>query len=126
MIVDEWGANLLGVETPGFALRPGFVCAAAWPFVMWRASVSVSERVLGFSAIWQWASGRMASGIWPCGLWTLAAWRGLICARCPCPNGALWWLAPAGTKRPTMGFSLIGALPGLNQRRQGGRECAVR
>ena len=68
----------------------------------------------------------MASGIWPCGLWTLAAWRGLICARCPCPNGALWWLAPAGTKRPFMGFSLIGALPGLGHRRQGGRECAVR
>ena len=91
-----------------------------------RVLSSMRERVLGLSAVWPSVSGRMAFGIWPYGLWTLAAWRGLICARCPCPNGALWWLAPAGTKRPTMGFSLIGALPGLNQRRQGGRECAVR
>ena len=91
-----------------------------------RVLGSMRERVLGVSAVWPSVSGRMAFGIWPCGLWTLAAWRGLICARCPCPNGALWWLASARTKRPTMGFSLIGALPGLGQRRQGGRECAVR
>ena len=25
MITDEWSVNLLGVETPGFTLRPGFV-----------------------------------------------------------------------------------------------------
>ena len=91
-----------------------------------RVLSSMRERVLGLSAVWPSVSGRMAFGIWPCGLWTLAAWRGLICARCPCPNGALWWLASARTKRPTMGFSLIGALPGLGQRQQGGRECAVR
>ena len=95
-------------------------------------------------------SRRMAFGIWPCGLWTLAAWRGLFCASsrlgvrgyqgrmvsnlpspCPstcyrCPDGALWWLASARTKRPTMGFSLIGAFPAYEPRRQGGRECAVR
>ena len=94
--------------------------------------------------------GRVAVGIWPYGLWTLAAWRGLICASsrlgvrgyqgrmvsnlpspCPstcyrCPDGALWWLASARTIRPSMGFSLIGAFPAFEPRRQGGRECAVR
>ena len=39
MIVDEWGANPSGMETSGFALRPGFRERA------WCASVSVHERV---------------------------------------------------------------------------------
>ena len=49
----------------------------------WRSERErvVRERVFGLSAVWPSDSGRMASGIWPCGLWTLAAWRGLICAR---------------------------------------------
>jgi len=118
----------------------------------WRTELRervLRERVLGLSAVWPSGSGRMASGIWPCGLWTLAAWRFLILharlgvrgnqgrmvcnlpSPCPstchrCPDGALWWLASARTKRPTMGFSLIGALPAYEPRRQGGRECAVR
>ena len=36
MIIDEWSANLLGVETLGFALRPGFGRVRVW-----CASVSV-------------------------------------------------------------------------------------
>ena len=87
---------------------------------------SIRDRVLGISDVWPSDSGRMASGIWPYGLWTLAAWRGLICARSPVPQWCPLVVNPCGDARPTMGFSLIGALAGLDQRRQGGRECAVR
>ena len=61
--------------------------SAVWPAIR---CASVSSRACPRSlAVWRADSGRVASGIWPYGLWTLAAWRGLICARCPCPNGAL-------------------------------------
>ena len=46
--------------------RVSWVLSAVWPLMC--ASVSSESR-------------RMAFGFWPYGLWTLAAWRGLICAR---------------------------------------------
>ena len=93
------------------------------------ASVSSVSRPCGrqlCSRVCPRSLGRVAVGFWPYGLWTLAAWRCLICARKPVPQWCPMVVNPCGDARPTMGFSLIGALPGLDQRRQGGRECAVR
>ena len=111
-----------------------------------RVLGSMRERVLGVSpygvwnlAVWPLVSGRVASGLSPRGVTSFVHARlgvrgnqgRMVCnlpSPCPstcyrCPDGALWWLASAKTKRPTMGFSLIGALPAYEPRRQGGREC---
>ena len=104
---------------------------------------TVSGRVAsGLSPYGVVVSGRMASGLSPYGVASFVharlgvrGYQGRMVSNLPspcpstcyrCPDGALWWLASARTKRPTMGFSLIGALPAFEPRRQGGRECAVR
>ena len=91
------------------------------------------ERVLGLSAVWPLVCASVSSDSRPCGRWTLAVWpldsRRVawphLCTL-PVPQWCPMVVNPCGDARPTMGFSLIGALPGLDQRRQGGRECAVR
>ena len=107
-----------------------------------RTCPCVRVRVSRTLAVWRSGSRRMAFGFSPYGVSSFVharlgvrGYQGRMVSNLPspcpstcyrCPDGALWWLASARTKRPTMGFSLIGALPGLGQRRQGGRECAVR
>ena len=91
------------------------------------------ERVLGLSAVWPLVCASVSSDSRPCGRWYLAVWpldsRRVawphLCTL-PVPQWCPMVVNPCGDARPTMGFSLIGALPGLDQRRQGGRECAVR
>ena len=150
---QSWRVGLSpGLGGPSVALGPLRVgewmrervlgLSAVWPLIC--ASVSSESRPCGRRclAVWPLVSGRVASGLSPRGVASFVharlgvrGYQGRMVSNLPspcpstcyrCPDGALWWLASAKTKRPTMGFSLIGALPGLNQRRQGGRECAVR
>ena len=108
------------------------------------ASVSSDSRPCGRRclAVWPLESGRVASGLSPRGVASFVharlgvrGYQGRMVSNLPspcpstcyrCPDGALWWLASARTKRPTMGFSLIGALPAYEPRRQGGASATVR
>ena len=113
----EESIRLTGAGAQWLALPPTMT-ARACPRTLGRVAVDVRERILGVSpygvrvlAVWPLDSRRVA---WP-HLCTL-----------PVPQWCPMVVNPCGDARPTMGFSLIGALPGLDQRRQGGRECAVR
>ena len=72
MTVGEWSVNLLGMETLGFVLRPGFV--RGWPGGRANGDAracpcaSVSSESRGILAVWPLVSGRMASGFSPRGV----------------------------------------------------------
>ena len=98
-----------------------------------RVGEWMRERVLGLSAVWPLVCASVSSDSRPCGRWTLAVWpldsRRVawphLCTL-PVPQWCPMVVNPCGDARPTTGALLIGCLSGLNQRRQGGRECAVR
>ena len=94
-------------------------------------TVSVRERVLGVRPCGLWVSGRVASGLSPYGVASFvhAGWGRITRSRrtsrphlFPCPNGALWWLAPVGTQDLPWVLLSLGASRATSH---GGRAVAI-